>query len=244
MTTKLDYTLRNAARRLGVELVRAHQRNATLLGHHLRHLFAQHQIDCVLDVGAQHGVYGRWLRGNGYRGTLVSFEPVSESFALLAAGCDPKWRAVQCALGSADGQSDISVSRLPQLSSFRVRNAYSREGFGSAMDTVATETVKVRRLDSVWDDHVPHGARVYLKVDTQGWDLEVLAGLGDRRPLALQTEVAVQPIYEGAPPMRDSLDALERMGYVPSGVFPVSMDKAMRLIEFDCVAVRTDATPS
>jgi FkbM family methyltransferase len=240
MTGRLAYALRSGARHLGLEPVRARQRNATLLGHHLRHLFGELRVNCVLDVGAQHGVYGRWLRSNGYGGTIISFEPVSTSYDRLAAACDPRWRAVRCAIGSEDGESEIRVARLSQLSSFRTRNSFSQDEFGSAMETVATETVTVRRLDSLWDEYVPADARVYLKVDTQGWDMEVLAGLGDHRPLALQTEVAVQPIYDGAPSTSLSLDTLTQMGYVPSGMFPVSLDKTMRLIEFDCVAVRAD----
>jgi len=233
----VKYAVRNAARKVGVELVRARQRDATLLGHHLRHLFAVHQIDCVLDVGAQHGVYGRWLRGNGYRGRIVSFEPVSDSYARLAEGCDSDWTAVHCALGSENAQATINVARLSQLSSFR--QAGDGAGVvGTAIDTVATETVPVRRLDSGWEEWVPPGARVYLKIDTQGWDLEVLAGLGDRQVTAVQTEVAVQPIYDGAPAMSDSLEALDRLGFVPSGMFPVTLDDQLRLVEFDCVAVR------
>ena len=244
MTSSLQYRTRNALRRLGVELVRARQADANLLGVHLDRLFRDRGIDLVLDVGAKAGEFGSWLRGNGYRGDLVSFEPVSTSFAELAAraGSDPHWSVHHVALGSESGTAEISVTRLPQLSSFRTRNAFSRAGFADAMDVQRVEQVPVHRLDGLWDEVVPAGASaVYLKIDTQGWDLEVLAGLGGRAGdvVALQTEMAVQPIYEGSPTLRASLDAVAALGFTPSGMFPVTLDDSLALVELDCVAVRT-----
>jgi hypothetical protein len=97
-------------------------------------------------------------------------------------------------------------------------------------------------LDSVLDTlPTTLSDRTYLKLDTQGWDLEVLDGA--HRALdyivALQTEVAVQPIYDEMPLMQDSLSAITGRGFTPSGFFPVTLDSAMALIEFDLVAVRS-----
>ena len=58
---------------------------------------------------------------------------------------------------------------------------------------------------------------------------------------ALQSEVAMHPIYDGMPAMRDSLRRLEELGFGISGLFPVSLDSNLELVEFDCVAVRHDA---
>ncbi|HSC47142.1 MAG TPA: FkbM family methyltransferase, partial [Gammaproteobacteria bacterium] len=51
------------------------------LGSHLCQLFAKLDIDCVLDVGANQGQYGAMLRKAGYRGRIVSFEPVAKTYA-------------------------------------------------------------------------------------------------------------------------------------------------------------------
>ena len=47
------------------------------LGRYLMALFEHQAIDCVLDVGAHWGEYGEFLRRQGYRGRIVSFEPVT-----------------------------------------------------------------------------------------------------------------------------------------------------------------------
>jgi hypothetical protein len=81
---------------------------------------------------------------------------------------------------------------------------------------------------------------VYLKLDTQGYDLEVLKGaagsLGSVQ--ALQIEAAVQPLYRDMPDYRTMLAELEARGFALSAMFPVSHDARLRLIEFDCLFVR------
>ena len=85
--------------------------------------------------------------------------------------------------------------------------------------------------------------RVYLKMDTQGWDLEVLAGASGclERIQAFQSEVAMHPIYDGMPALHESLSRFQDLGFGVSGLFPVSLDSNLEVIEFDCVAVRHDA---
>ena len=81
-------------------------------------------------------------------------------------------------------------------------------------------------------------------MDTQGWDLEVLVGasaiLGD--VVAVQSEIAVRDIYEDQQTGHaDMIDHLAELGFDLSGLFPVNLDDQMRVIEFDCVAVRAGA---
>lgn len=219
------------------------QADSNLLAMHLRLLFAKLTISCVLDVGARCGGYGLWLRRNGYRGEIISFEPVETNFEVLAkaAARDPKWHCLNYALGAEDSTAVINVCKFTQFSSFRQPNTTAANLFGGTVEVERAEQVAVRQMDSVLDElPMKLNDRTYLKLDTQGWDLEVLRGA--RRALdyviALQTEVAVQPIYVGMPTMHDSLSAIADGGFIPSGFFPVTIDPMLALIEFDLVAVR------
>ena len=61
----------------------------------------------------------------------------------------------------------------------------------------------MRRLDGLLDDLLAgiDDPRPYLKLDTQGFDLEAFAGLGERARdlVGMQSEVALLRIYEGMP---------------------------------------------
>ncbi|PZF85500.1 FkbM family methyltransferase [Jiangella anatolica] len=245
MATLIEHKTRNVLRRLGMEVVPTRrQREVSLLSLHLSRLFALLDVNVVLDVGARHGEYATQLRRNGYRGWIVSFEPVKESREVLTgvARADPKWRVLPVALGASDTTARINVARNTSLSSLRSASEYGQRDFGDVIETARIEHVQVRRLETMWERALEgiDDRRIYLKLDTQGWDLEVLDGAGDRLAdvLALQTEASVQPIYDGMPTHLETLRAIEAAGFTVSGMFPVTLDPRLALVEYDCVAVR------
>jgi hypothetical protein len=85
--------------------------------------------------------------------------------------------------------------------------------------------------------------RPYLKLDTQGFDIEVLQGAGEslRMARALQTEASVIGIYKGMPGYVDTIRYLEERGFDITGLYPVSRDSSLRLVEFDCVMINRAA---
>jgi FkbM family methyltransferase len=244
---ELQFGVRNLLRRWGFEVVRTGRPEANLLGLHLDRLFHRLGVNVVLDVGAGGGDFGRLLRRNGYAGRIASFEPVSDSFDRLRqhSAADPRWESWRLALGSQDGPAEINVTQLRVFSSFLQRSSYSAEEHGEASAAVRTETVPVRRLDSIAESAFGDvsGPRVYLKMDTQGWDLQVLEGASGclDQVMAFQSEVSVRPNYDGVPSMKQSLERFEQLGFGISGLFPVALDSNLEVEEFDCIAVRRDA---
>jgi len=219
----------------------------TLQGH-LRILFDRFEFNCVIDVGAHHGGFGRLVRTAGYAGRIVSFEPVAANFARLqeASKADSDWRVLPQALGPEAGRQPINVTRQSSMPSLRSPSAYGRTYFQGQMDIVDTPMVEVRRLDEVFEECVGglSNPRVFLKLDTQGYDGEVLRG-GARslgQVLAIQSELSVQAIYEGVPSYADAIAELNALGFELSGLFPVTLDRELRLIEMDCVMIRAEAT--
>jgi len=82
------------------------------------------------------------------------------------------------ATGAADGQFAINVSKRTEFSSFLSTSEEGRSAFRGENDSESQEVVQVKRLSDVlpaWRRKHPRGA-VHLKLDTQGFDLEVLAG--------------------------------------------------------------------
>lgn len=214
---------------------------------HLSLLLPRLDVDCVLDVGANEGQYGRMLRSIGYQGQIVSFEPVQSCYQKLAARAsrDPAWRTFPCALGDADACLPIHVTASTDFSSFLRPNEYGALTFGTGPSVEHVEEVPVRRLDGLFAEHpeLDEHRRVFLKMDTQGYDQAVLRGASGclQRIAGLQSELSVRPVYAGAIRYLDALQRFEEAGFELTGVFPINRDRDLMLVELDCVMVRRPA---
>jgi hypothetical protein len=108
---------------------------------------------------------------------------------------------------------------------------------------IATETVRIERLDEVAKPLLPAG-RLMLKVDTQGYEEEVLAGAGAvlDQACALQVELSLAPLYKGGPSLRRMLEVCETAGFALHGLIPGFHDAASgRLLQTDGLFLRSSA---
>jgi FkbM family methyltransferase len=242
-----DSVLR-VSRSLGYDIVPLREMKERDFALHLGELLAQLEIDCVLDVGANVGQYHDFLRNKVlFEGTIVSFEPVSRHVALLKerAQQDPHWHIEPYALGAKDGSLDINVMVSDQFSSFLEPDNSRIDEFEGLNVPCRTESVAVKTIDSVLPELRGRFGfkRPYLKLDTQGFDIEVLEG--SRQSLgsipALQSEASVIGIYKGMPGYMETIRYLGSRGFDITGLYPVSRDRSLRLIEFDCVMINRSA---
>jgi FkbM family methyltransferase len=211
------------------------------------YLLSSLRVNCVIDVGAHHGEYGMMLRRSGFLGKIVSFEPVSESIRLLSekARHDPDWIVLPVALGDRSGRLSINVPKYTDLASFYLPRDELVDWFGKDGMANVIEEVEVRRLDELFDALVAPvvSPRVYLKIDTQGWDLNVFRGASGclNRILAVQSEVYLRPQYEAMPPYPELMEAFRQEGFEPAFIEPLRRDlSGLILINIDFVCVRGD----
>jgi FkbM family methyltransferase len=230
------------SRSLGYDIVPLRDLKDRDFALHLRRLFEELKIDCVLDVGANLGQYRDFLRDHVfYDGLIVSFEPIAENVAALEkrSRTDRRWLIEGYALGSETRQMALNVMKSDQFSSFLQPDNSKVPAFGELNQPDHRELVEVRRLDDVFSALRERLGfrRPYLKLDTQGFDTEVVKGGEGTMPsiCALQTEASVISIYEGMPSYIDTIRLLEKRGFDITGFYPVSRDAQLRLIEFDCV---------
>jgi FkbM family methyltransferase len=172
------------------------------LAHFLSHLHHS-QTDLVLDVGANSGRFAFELFNAGFTGRIISFEPLSSAHAALseAAQDNPKWEvAPRCALGATVGGAVINIAGNSFSSSLRpMLERHLAAAPQSAY--VGTETVPVKTLGSVIARRFPGGVpRFALKIDTQGFEGEVLDGLGAHieQCAAVLLEMPLDSLYGGA----------------------------------------------
>jgi FkbM family methyltransferase len=238
-----DSVLR-VSRSLGYDIVPLRDMKERDFALHLGELLAHLEIDCVLDVGANVGQYHDFLRNKVlFEGTIISFEPVSRHVAVLRerAQADPDWHIQDCALGAKDGSLSINVMVSDQFSSFLEPDNSRVHDYDGLNVPCRTETVAVKTLDGVLPELRQRLGfrRPYLKLDTQGFDIEVLEGaLQSLAGIpALQSEASVIGIYKGMPGYMETIRYLGGRGFDITGLYPVSRDRSLRLIEFDCVMI-------
>ena len=97
------------------------------------------------------------------------------------------------------------------------------------------------RLDSVWDELVHEGERVFLKLDVQGFEMHVLRGVEAHleRVAGVQAELALTSLYEGDTPWREVIDHLERHGFELAGLEPGFEDpETGRVLQADGILIR------
>lgn len=240
----LTQMIRRSARAMGVDIAPAERQNT--LSTHLLRVFGGLGINCILDVGAHRGEYAMMLREIGYRGAIVSFEPVGENHAVLAANAerDAAWRTHRLALSARDGSAEMRVASQTVYSSLQPFSAHV-EKLDPTLKVARTESVPTRRLDGFLAEAVAHIAdpRIFLKMDTQGHDLQVLEGARGvlDRILGIQTEASVRLLYEGVLALPEYLARLRDLGFTPSGFYAVTREPdELRLLEVDVIAIRGD----
>jgi FkbM family methyltransferase len=240
---KLVKIAQRCLRSFGVEVVPNPPSDWVRSRDSLRRVLNKLSIDCVFDVGANHGGFGDQLRDIGYKGWIVSFEPVRAAFEDLSkhAAARPPWRVFQYALGSKAGQAEINVCECDLLNSFLTPTGPSQTL--PTNQIVGRETVEIRRLDDLFDEcmaGIP-AQRLYLKIDTQGFDLEVLRGADGvlANFQGAQTEVSFVPIYHQMPKYFESLREFESRGFSVVDFMPVlRANKGPLMMEMDCIMAR------
>jgi FkbM family methyltransferase len=204
-------------------------------------LIEEHGIRLVLDVGGNAGQYATGLREAGYRGPILSFEPLHEAYGKIAtaASSDPDWETINVALADRPGTKTIHVSANSFSSSFFPTITDRCVAAAPEAAYVGTEVVDVTTLDAVT---LPPG-NLMLKMDTQGTEPDVLRGAHEvlKRVLVIEVELSLVELYEG----QDLSDAvcrlLRTLGFVPVSVDSAFADPATgELLSLDVLFVRVD----
>lgn len=233
--TLLKNGVRSALRRVGYDIHRsspALDPIGTLL-HHADRL----GTTTLLDVGANDGQFATWLFQNGWQGTIISFEPLAKAHAQLkeASAYNDRWIiAPRVAVGATHGTATIHVAANSQSSSLLpILPDYAAMDAG--IMTVDRETVDVLSLDELVGEA---SGPFLLKMDAQGYELEVLRGAPEvlSRTALIWTEMALTPNYAGAPDFAELSRAIVDLGFECLSISPgFSPPGQWRIVEVDAL---------
>ena len=223
--------------RLGLE-VRRHDPYSPYSMHALKVTMQRFQIDLVLDVGANAGQFAVDIRNSGYTGRIVSFEPLMQAHALLqkASSGDPLWEVhPRCALGDREGEVEINIAGNSESSSLLpMLKAHLDAAPQSAYQ--GRETVPLKTLDTVAGPYLKDARNAFIKIDTQGYEWQVLDGAKETLPhiRGIIMELSLVPLYEGQHLWREVIDRLEGEGFELWACRPMFSDPATgRTLQMD-----------
>ena len=164
------------------------------------HPLVSHKIDLLIDIGANTGQYSLIARKIGYKNEIISFEPLEDAYNKLLKNSknDPLWTIQKrCGIGNEIGKKIINVSK----------NSYSSSLLDISLEHVKVakeskyidkEEIDIITLDSFFDENQIGANRIFLKIDTQGYEDKVLDGFSKNisRIYAVQIELSTVELYE------------------------------------------------
>jgi FkbM family methyltransferase len=205
-------------------------------------LLSRNKISVVLDVGANEGQYGKELRKAGYRGKIISFEPLEEAYRNLQihAQNDKNWKTWKYALGEANGNSVIHVSGHSPSSSLLPMTAIHREA-SPGSEYIYDEEIEIKTLDSIIDSLGIANESIFLKVDTQGYEKRVLQGSARSLSLisGIQLELSATTVYEGEELYYTVCRFAEDSGFRLVRIIPgYTNKKTGEMLQFDAIFFR------
>jgi FkbM family methyltransferase len=212
LRSQITDQIQAAGSALGVHITRAENTFRRKRQSFLRSL----GVDLVIDVGANNGGFATEVRSEGYAGDIVSFEPIEVVFGELSKSLstDKRWRGFQMALGDHDGSAEIHVSENLVSSSLRTVTQHSMDA-ASPTRIQRMESIRVAQLDTLQNELIRPSNRVYLKVDVQGFEKEVLSGARNAlsQVVAIELELSLVELYSGQSLIHTMLSHVADLGF-------------------------------
>ena len=155
-------TIKKLFRKLGFDLIRYNSASSQNL--RILNFFSIYKIDTVLDVGANIGGFAKEIRESGYKGWIISFEPLSEAYShlLINSKNDPNWIiAPRMAIGSEEGKKTINVSgNFVSSSILKMTNIHIKGAPESAY--IGSEEIYINKLDNIWETFFKNKDNIFI----------------------------------------------------------------------------------
>ena len=188
-------------------------------------LFNHYKIDLVFDIGANKGQYATGIIDAGYANKIVSFEPLSSVYKIIKKESEnyTNWTvAPQCAIGSKNEQIEINISENSVSST--LLNMLD-EHYQGAPDSkiIGKEKVQVYPLDEIAEQYCNNTKNIFLKIDVQGFEQEVLKGAQNiiNKAKGIEMEISIVPLYENQNWLLPQvLDFMSQNGFELNSIVP------------------------
>jgi FkbM family methyltransferase len=235
-------TLKKILKKCGFE-IRRYEYSQEMMVRKYFHLI---NADLMIDVGANVGQSRDSMRRMGYKGRIVSFEPLSSAHQCLVerSKADKLWEiAPRMAIGDVAGECTLNISKN-QFSSSILNILPHHLNTAPESVYVDSETAPCNTLDSVWGALIGNGPQsIFLKIDVQGYEDRVLRGVAENigHVKGLQIELSVVSLYNKQILLHEMLRIIDELGFELFALLPGFSEKSSgRTLQFDGLFFRKD----
>jgi FkbM family methyltransferase len=170
-----------------------------------------HGIDLIIDVGANRGQFSKEIFQAGYLGEIVSFEPLPNAHAQLIEAARPfngRWKiAPRMALSDRAGLAEMQITKSDTSSSLLEPTRKFVETV-PRVEVVDRTSVPTERLDVAIKDYLSAAKKIFLKIDVQGFEKQVLDG--SKETISIMdgaiVEVCTDRLYSGQSDIAEILE--------------------------------------
>jgi FkbM family methyltransferase len=174
------------------------------------------KFQTIFDVGANVGQTAAGLASAFPNADIYCFEPISESFRVLDSRFGKRTHCLPIALGSAPAIMKVNLRRDSETNSLLSTDPDVTHYTGEV------ETIEVSTADLVCAQQRINSIDI-LKMDVQGWELEVLLGasaiLGGGRVRFIFSEVGFDHRSVEMVSFGDIFDAVTKYGFIFCGFY-------------------------
>ena len=182
----------------------------------LNHFLKINDIDCVLDVGANIGQYANNLRRIGYKKKIISFEPLSSAYKILQNKSvkDELWTSYNYGIGEENKEVNINISKNSYSSSILNILPLHTESEPQS-EYFSKETISIKKLENLNEIDIEKFNKVFIKIDTQGYEEQVLQGIGKliNKIEGIQIELSLYPLYKNQTLFLELYKKIKELGF-------------------------------
>ena len=202
----------------------------------LNHFLKINDIDCVLDVGANIGQYAYNLRRIGYKKNIISFEPMLSAYKILQnkSSKDKLWTSYNFGIGEKDKVVDINISKNSYSSSILDILPLHTE-CSPESKYISSETIVIKKLENLTEINSEKLNKIFLKIDTQGYEAQVLQGIGKLidKIEGIQIELSLYPLYKDQSLFSELHEKIKELGFelwdIQRGFLNIKSGKILQL---------------
>lgn len=205
----------------------------------LKHL----KIKLIFDVGANTGQFGLQLYSNGYKGKMVSFEPLPDAHKKLqsVASITEGWTVYpRCCLGNKEENVDFNISEN-SVSSSVLAMLQSHINAAPNSKFIGTIHTPMYKLDNIAKKYELTKFKYFIKIDTQGFEWEVLNGSTETLSNAsgCLCELSLTPLYEDQHLWMEIINWFEVKGFTLWAIQNGFINKSTgRTLQIDAIFIR------